>query len=267
MITLTCDDFLTRVSDFIDGELDGAWREAVSAHAHACGHCAVILDTTQRTVQLAGEPELFPLPAEVAERLHARVAAALAAAPAATENGPGATAEWARPPAPPAAVAPRRGLLAGWNWPMAWAVFGAVLIIFGGLSWWQQVRVRTLQGWLIDAHCAARYVAAGALPTDHPRWCLLRSACMASGYGVMTARGRFWPFNRTGNMDALDLLRATTRAKNLRVTVRGQERGRLLYVRGLRWTQPKGLISVHLRAPVAFSPVVRAAAYLAAPAP
>lgn len=281
MLTLTCEDFLARISEFIDGDLDGAWRQAISDHARQCPHCAVILDTTQRTVRLAGESQLFALPAEVAERLHARLAAALAA-PAPTA----AAAETSAAPAPTDAPAPaivdaaaertpaslmvppprRRGWLDGWNWPLAWAVLGAVLIVFGGVSWWQQARVRTLQGWLIDAHCAARYIAAGEMPINHPRWCILQPACVASGYGVMTAKGRFWPFNRVGSIRALLMLRASNRQKNFRITVRGQERGHVFYVRSLHWAKAKGLISVRLRAP-AFSPRLRQAAYMTATAP
>lgn len=261
MLTLTCEDFLARISEFIDGDLDGAWRQAVSDHARDCPHCAVILDTTQRTIRLAGEAQLFALPPEVAERLHARLAAVLA--PAAVEaSAELAPASLTAPPPPPR----RRGWLEGWNWPLAWAVLGAVLIIFGGVSWWQQARIRTLQGWLIDAHCAARYIAAGDMPVSHPRWCLLQPACVASGYGVMTAQGRFWPFNRVGSIRALLMLRASNRQQNFRITVRGEERGPILYVRSLRWAKAKGLISVRLRAP-APSPRLRQAVYMTATAP
>ncbi len=274
MLTLTCEDFLARISEFMDGDLDGAWRQAVSDHARDCPRCAVILDTTQRTIRLAGDAQLFALPAEVAERLHARLAAALAApAPAATTAAPPAPApvEVSAELGPASLMAPpplprRRGWLEGWNWPLAWALVGAVLIIFGGVSWWQQARIRTLQGWLIDAHCAARYIAAGDMPVSHPRWCLLQPACVASGYGVMTAQGRFWRFNRVGSIRALLMLRASNRKMNLRITVRGQERGPILYVRSLRWARAKGLISVRLRAP-APAPRLRQAAYMTASAP
>lgn len=274
MITLSCQEFLARISDFIDGELDGPWRQAVSEHARACPQCAVILDTTERTVHLAGEAELFAMPPQVADRLHARIAAALRAMPEAAD--PAAEAAWDAAPAavlmPPAAPAPaevvppvrKAGFLGGWNWPLAWAVAGAILIIFGGVNWWQQARVHTLQGWLIDAHCAAHFVATGTAPTNHERWCLLQPLCSASGYGVLTAQGVFWRFNPAGNRDAMTMLQSNAPAKDLRVIVRGQERGHRLFVRAMRWAQPKGLISVRLRLPAYHPAAARAAAYLPA---
>lgn len=293
MITMSCQDFLARVSDFIDGDLDGEWRQAVSEHARGCLHCAVILDTTRRTVRLAGDPELFSIPPQVADRLHGRIAAALRSLPATGETpvaardsssaangepneaaseagdyGDFRTPAWAAASGArggPSLRPERRGFLGGWNWPLSWAVIGAILIIFGGLNWWQQTRVRTLQGWLIDAHCAVRFIAARTAPTDHARWCLLQPACESSGYGVLTEGGVFWPFNSAGTREALTMLQSSGPSKDLRVIVRGQERGRRLYVRALRWAQPKNLISVRLRLPAAPGPAaIRPAAYLPA---
>lgn len=295
MITMSCQDFLARVSDFIDGDLDGEGRRAVSDHARSCLHCAAILDSTRRTVRLAGDVQLFPIPPQVADRLHARIAAALRALPetaeapvaalagsgaasgeptvAVGEDGEGAGREWRDPAGPAesgarrgASLRPaRRGFLAGWNWPLSWAVIGAILIIFGGVNWWQQTRVRTLQGWLIDAHCAARFIAARTAPTDHGRWCLLQPACEATGYGVLTAGGVFWPFNSAGTREALTMLQSGGPSTDLRIIVRGQERGHHFYVRALRWAQTKNLISVRLRPSGPPRPAaVRPAAYLPA---
>lgn len=265
---ISCREFLTRVSDFLDSEGDAPWRRAVEEHCRACPNCAVVLDSTRQTVRILGDEEVFALPAGVSERWHAALDQSLAkrVAPNPGQTSDRASGDPAAPlPAPvdsavPELVAagrptrrafpaPRRsGLSSGWLLAAA-----LILIALGGFDWWRQVRVRTWNGWLIDAHCAARYEAARRLPVLHPRDCELQAACVASGLGVMTTAGRFFPFDAAGTDLAVARLRASQLTQDLRVTVRGRERRGEIDVTAFRFDSPPAprVLSVRNDAPAA----------------
>ncbi len=81
---------------------------------------------------------------------------------------------------------------------------------------------------LIDANCAAR---AKANPDAHPRACALK--CGKAGYGVITADGDFLKFDAAGNAKAAELVKSTTKADHLRVTVTGERQGDQLNVKSI----------------------------------
>lgn len=76
---MTCGEVLAVLSDFLDGELDAAKRQHVTAHLRGCDWCerfggsfAEIVGSLRREL---GDP--VPLSAEVAARLHSRIANAM----------------------------------------------------------------------------------------------------------------------------------------------------------------------------------------------
>ncbi|MGH9541154.1 MAG: anti-sigma factor family protein [Terriglobales bacterium] len=228
----SCQEFTARISEFLDGELEAASRQLLAEHARACPACSACLASLAHTVRMLGDESLFAPPEGAGERLHASIDRALAVAPAAP------------PPAPVAQPAQLHRALARLR--PAWMLAAAlVLIALGGFEYWQQIRVRTWQGWLIDAHCAVKYEAAGKLPASHPRWCTLEPPCQSSGYGVYTVAGRFQPFDPAGSRAAVAMLQVTREESNLRVTVQGRERSGVIHPLHLALDPPAHSLSVH----------------------
>jgi hypothetical protein len=54
----------------IDGTISPELRADLVAHMQSCGHCAVILDTTRKTIEIYRSHEIYELPAGLRDRLH-----------------------------------------------------------------------------------------------------------------------------------------------------------------------------------------------------
>ncbi|MDE3173901.1 MAG: zf-HC2 domain-containing protein, partial [Gemmatimonadota bacterium] len=55
--TMTCEIFADRLMDFLEGDLDGATRAAMEAHARACAGCGALLADLRR---IAAEADRLP---------------------------------------------------------------------------------------------------------------------------------------------------------------------------------------------------------------
>ena len=66
---LTCKDFLNELSEFLDETLDPNVRAALHKHVEECPNCWVILDTTQRTIQVYKGLEPQTIPPDIHSRL------------------------------------------------------------------------------------------------------------------------------------------------------------------------------------------------------
>jgi len=53
--TLRCEDLVTYLSEYIDGNLDSELVDAAREHLATCQNCRVVLDSTQRTILLYRE--------------------------------------------------------------------------------------------------------------------------------------------------------------------------------------------------------------------
>ena len=71
----------------------------------------------------------------------------------------------------------------------------------------------TWSGTLVDVMCKNKDLAG------HTTKCAL--SCARSGFGVVTADGKFIKFDETGNSRTLALLKATSKEKDLKVKVNG----------------------------------------------
>ena len=66
---LTCKDFLTELSDYLDENIDAALRTKLERHITECPNCWVIADTTRKTIKIYKGMEPYPIPADVEGRL------------------------------------------------------------------------------------------------------------------------------------------------------------------------------------------------------
>jgi len=84
---------------------------------------------------------------------------------------------------------------------------------------------------LVDQMCAAK-ANVKADPDKHPVSCLLK--CANSGYGVLTADGKYLKFDKAGNEMALAALKKTGKKDHVRVDVAGEQKGDEISVSSLK---------------------------------
>lgn len=82
---------------------------------------------------------------------------------------------------------------------------------------------QTFTGNLIDTACATKMAGHLDKVKGHPRSCSLMEGCTKSGFGIMTADGKFHKFDEQGNKLALELLQNSKTEKDVRVSVMGTE--------------------------------------------
>jgi len=66
---LTCKEFLQELNDYLDEAVDVELRHRIEAHITQCPNCFVILDTTQKTIQVYKGMQPQALPDDVQSRL------------------------------------------------------------------------------------------------------------------------------------------------------------------------------------------------------
>ena len=70
---MTCKDFLALLDDLIDDEVSPNMRTELQTHLGRCGHCEVVLNTTRKTIEIYRSHEIYDLPTDLRERLHAAI--------------------------------------------------------------------------------------------------------------------------------------------------------------------------------------------------
>jgi anti-sigma factor (TIGR02949 family) len=66
---LTCKQFLQELNDYLDPNVDAEMRRRLESHVTECPNCFVIVDTTQRTLQIYKGIEPQSIPEDVKTRL------------------------------------------------------------------------------------------------------------------------------------------------------------------------------------------------------
>ncbi len=66
---LTCKDFLSELSDYLDETVDAEVRAKLERHITECPNCWVIADTTRKTIRIYKGMEPYPIPDDVEARL------------------------------------------------------------------------------------------------------------------------------------------------------------------------------------------------------
>jgi len=91
-----------------------------------------------------------------------------------------------------------------------------------------------VEGILVDKMCSGKIVEKGyGAAKMHTKMCALMDNCKASGFGVVTADGKFLKFDAAGDKQALKALESTDKADNITVKVDGKISGGNLKVKSL----------------------------------
>jgi anti-sigma factor RsiW len=70
---LTCKEFLSELSDFLDEKTDADIRAKLDSHLSECPNCFVICDTTKKTISVYKGMKACAIPEGVHQRLMAAV--------------------------------------------------------------------------------------------------------------------------------------------------------------------------------------------------
>lgn len=65
-----CQDLLSHLSDYIDGELEDAICAQLEAHLAECPDCRVMVDTVRKTIILYRGQAATELPVDIKDRLY-----------------------------------------------------------------------------------------------------------------------------------------------------------------------------------------------------
>ena len=72
---MTCTEFLAQLDDMLDQDAAIPLRADLQEHLRCCEHCEITLSTTRKTIQIYRSHELYELPDDRRERLHAAILA------------------------------------------------------------------------------------------------------------------------------------------------------------------------------------------------
>ena len=70
---MNCSDFLKELTDYLDGVLDENTKSELDEHLAWCHDCFVICNTTQKTIEIYRESELYELPEDLRVRLRTAI--------------------------------------------------------------------------------------------------------------------------------------------------------------------------------------------------
>lgn len=73
---MTCTDFLAKMTDYFDGEVEPQLLAEIRAHLCECDHCEVLVDTTRQTIRIYRDHQTYELPTEARELTIRRIMAA-----------------------------------------------------------------------------------------------------------------------------------------------------------------------------------------------
>jgi anti-sigma factor RsiW len=70
---LNCTEFLAKLTDYFDGQIDASLLDEVKQHLGSCHHCEVLVSTTKQTIAVYRGEESYELPDDLATRLRSAV--------------------------------------------------------------------------------------------------------------------------------------------------------------------------------------------------
>ena len=63
------------LDDLFEGEVSASLRKDLEEHLAGCEHCFITMNTTQRTIELYANHELYPLPESLRQRIQGAIQA------------------------------------------------------------------------------------------------------------------------------------------------------------------------------------------------
>lgn len=72
---MNCTEFLAKLTDYFDGQIDPNLLAEVKQHLCSCHHCEVVVDTTRKTIDIYRGHEPYDLPEDVSTRLRSAIMA------------------------------------------------------------------------------------------------------------------------------------------------------------------------------------------------
>lgn len=84
-----------------------------------------------------------------------------------------------------------------------------------------QSQSQKVRGHLVDAVCAGNHAHKPGYAAGHENSCNLMPGCSKTGFTVITADNKVFKFDQKGNEQALALVKATKKEKDLKVIVTG----------------------------------------------
>jgi Putative zinc-finger len=73
-VVIKCDDVLSKISHYLEDDLDPPLKRAMEEHIAQCRHCRAVLEGAGNVVSLYGDRNMFSLPAGFHSRLRLRLA-------------------------------------------------------------------------------------------------------------------------------------------------------------------------------------------------
>ena len=70
---MNCTDFLAKLTDYFDGQIDPVLLTEVKEHLGACHHCEVVVNSTRKTIDVYRGAQPYEFPEELSNRLCAAV--------------------------------------------------------------------------------------------------------------------------------------------------------------------------------------------------
>jgi hypothetical protein len=67
---MNCTDFLSKMTDYFDGQIEAELLVEVRQHLSECKHCEVVVDTTKQTIEFYRDSEVYEFSPDLRSRLH-----------------------------------------------------------------------------------------------------------------------------------------------------------------------------------------------------
>jgi hypothetical protein len=76
---MNCTDFLSKMTDYFDGQVEAELLIEVKQHLAECHHCEVLVDTTKQTIEFYQDSEIYEFSPDLRDRLHTAIMSKCAA--------------------------------------------------------------------------------------------------------------------------------------------------------------------------------------------
>jgi hypothetical protein len=114
------------------------------------------------------------------------------------------------------------------------AFAAGVVLTVAGLTVGGAAQSKELKGTLMDIACSSHHATEAGYTEKHDKKCLLLTACVKSGYSLVTADKKVLNFDAKGNEMTLDFIKKTDHDADWKVTVNGTVSGDTIAVTNIK---------------------------------